>query len=148
MVAVVDLGRQRPAALDGPFGAEVGEALVELGQLGVGRFRPDAQDQPVTHPPYGVVVAVEAEEGGAGHVDVVGDEGQVAVTGCDEAAGLHVVAHEGVPRRPVGAPGAVEEHHRGRDGLAGLLQGQQLERLVEGAEPRAGPRSLGTPSSA
>ena len=60
---------------------------------------------------------------------------QGAVVGRDQAAGLDLLAHEGVPPPPVGSAGDVEQDHRGRLGLARLEQGQQLVALVEGPEP-------------
>ena len=82
-----------------------------------------------------MVVAVEAEDLADGGGDVVGDAVQAVVVVVDVTPAHDFVDEEALPRVPVGAVlDLVEEHDRVRVGLAGLLQGEQLEGLVEGAE--------------
>src|SRR5699024_9269163 len=114
--------------------AQVGEALVEVRQLLVGDGGEGADHQAVADPADRVVPAVEAGDQPAGGGDVVGAVGQVDVLGVDVAALGQLVDDEPGPRVPVGPAGLVEEHDGGGDGLAGLLEGEQLQRLVEGAE--------------
>ena len=122
----------------GPDGAahdDVGEAPVQVGQLGLARLHLQPQHQQVAHPAARVVVAVEAEDLLGSPPPRVGDLEEGAVLGRDQPAG-----DRPRPRTkrcqpvPVGAAGRLEHDHRRRLGLARLQQGEQLERLVQGAE--------------
>ena len=107
-------------------------------------LQPDHEE--VAHPPARVVVAIEAEDLVGGLVHVVGDLVKSVVVGRDEPSSFEVVSHEPLPRFPVGAAVDVEEHEGRGLGLAGLQEGEQLERLVLSAESsRAAPRSPVTP---
>ncbi|HTW97177.1 MAG TPA: TIGR00730 family Rossman fold protein, partial [Acidimicrobiales bacterium] len=68
-------------------------------------------------------------------VDVVGDQVERGVERVGEAAGVDLAGDEVLPALPVARPGRLDEGNRGGLGLAGLQQGEQLEALVEGAEP-------------
>jgi hypothetical protein len=80
-----------------------------------------------------VVVAVEAEDLLGCLAGVVGDAVEDTVLGRDEAPGEHLLVHEALEGGPVAAAGGVQQHDGCRVGLARLRQGEQLERLVEGA---------------
>ena len=134
MVAVADLGRERLGGLDGAVDEQVGEARVELLDLGGGRGGRQPDHQAVAAPADGVVAAPEGLDLGDGGGHVVGDAVQGVVVGRDEPHAGELRVDVVVPGSPVGAARGVEQHHRGGDGLAGLEQGQQLEGLVLGAE--------------
>jgi hypothetical protein len=67
--------------------------------------------------------------------DRVRHDHAVEVVGGDDAVGNELLIGEAAQPRPEGASGAIEQHDRRGNGLSGLLQGQQLEHLIERAEP-------------
>ena len=60
--SLLTLGREGAGGADGAPDDDVGEALVQVGQLGLARLRLDAEHQEVAHPAARVVVAVEAQD--------------------------------------------------------------------------------------
>ncbi len=135
VVVVRPLGREWPGGPDDPARHDVREPAVEIGQLPPVGCDGHPDHQEVADPPARAVVPVEGEECMGGGVDVVGEREERAVVCGDQTAGLDLVAEEPVPPLPVGAAGHVQHDHRSRLGLAGLEQGEQLEPLVERAEP-------------
>ena len=122
---------RRIVAVDG----ETAEALHEVCELGVGRTMLHADHELVADVPNRVVVGVEALDLADRDLVVVGDAVQRPVGRRHQTTPDEVCLDELVDGFPVLVSGRVEEDDRHRDALAGLGQGQQLEGLVERAEP-------------
>ena len=109
---------------------------VEVGQLGPVRARwPCAA--PAGRPPTGTTGSCGRTRGARRWPSVTSSVmvKKARSSWVDQAPRLDLLGQEAAPAVPVGPAGDVEQDHGRRLGLARLEQGQQLEALVEGAEP-------------
>ena len=120
--------------LEAAADAQVAELLVQGLQGGLVERVVHADHVLVLQPAAGVVVAVEAGNLLHGFLGTVYQAHQVQVAGHDVAMFLELLAHELQGAFPVAAAGLVEQDDGHQRALAGLDQGQHLQRFIQGAE--------------
>ena len=146
VVVVRDLGRQRGGGLDVARRADVGELLVEPGQLLVGGRGAQPDDQPVADVADRVVVAVEAGELVDRGVDVVGDAVERGVVGVDQPA-CRDLARRSAPTRASRCRPAPRAARSARARPCRSAAASAARRPRRGCRTRrAGPRTRPTPS--
>src|SRR5262245_34359452 len=113
---------------------DVGELVLELGEVpGMDRTS-ESEDQIVADDARGVVDPVEARDLADGLVGRIHDPEQRRVLRIDEPA-LHQGPRDPpMPDAPVRLGPGFDQHHRHQRGLARLHQGEELEGLVHRAE--------------
>ncbi|MNS28081.1 hypothetical protein D3C72_600470 [compost metagenome] len=114
--------------------AQVGKAFLDVIQRRLAERVMHAYHELALQPAAGVVVAVELVDFFHCLVSAVHQAQQFQVAGQDVAVFLQLAADEVQAVAPEAATWRIQQHHRYQRALAGLDQGQHLQRFIQSAE--------------